>query len=54
MAPVPMAVQYRALRNYFWGEKGSDGQTPCGTGPESSVVCPRGLWDAVSVQNRKV
>lgn len=41
-------------RNCFGGEKGSDGQTPCGTALESSVVCPHGLWGVVSVQNRKV
>lgn len=49
-----MAVQYQALRNHFWVEKGSDGHSPCGTGLGASVVCPHGLWGGVSVQNRKV
>lgn len=53
MAPVPMAVQYWALGNHFWGEKGSDGQIPCGTGLECSMACPRGLWGGVSMQNRR-
>lgn len=54
VAPIPVAVQYLALRNHFWGEKGSDGQTPCGTGLEPSVVCPHGLCGGVSLQNRKI
>lgn len=54
VAPVPVAVQYQALGNHFWGEKGSGGQTSCGTGLESSMVCPPGLWSGVSIQDRKV
>lgn len=30
-AAVPVAVQHQPPRNHFWGEKGSDGQTPRGT-----------------------
>lgn len=54
VAPISVAVQYLALRNHFWGEKGSGEQTPCGTGLESSMACPHGLWGGVSLQNRKV
>lgn len=40
LPPIPMAVQYQTLQSLFWGEKGSDGQTPCGTGLESRCsVC---------------
>lgn len=39
LPPIPMAVQYGALGSLFWGEKGSDEQTPCGTSLESKVEC---------------